>query len=138
MRMKRLGNSGLLVSEICLGAMTFSSGEGLFAAVAGRMSQSTADALVRDAIDRGVNIFETPNVYSAGVSETMLGQSFRNLGLPRDQFVVATKLLGRMGPGVNQLGLSRYHVFHALDASLKRLQLDHVDLYQIHGQDPLT
>jgi aryl-alcohol dehydrogenase-like predicted oxidoreductase len=137
MRMKKLGNSGLLVSEICLGAMTFGSGEGMWSAI-GKMDQSAADALVKDALDRGINFFDTANVYSAGRSEVMLGQAFRNLGVPRDQLVVATKVLGRTGPGVNQLGLSRYHIFHALDASLKRLQLDHVDLYQIHGLDPLT
>jgi aryl-alcohol dehydrogenase-like predicted oxidoreductase len=137
MRMKKLGNTGLLVSELCLGAMTFGSGEGMWSAIA-KMDQSAADALVKEAIDSGVNFFDTANVYSAGRSETMLGQAFRNLALPRDLFVVATKVLGRVGPGVNQLGLSRYHVLHALDASLKRLQLDHVDLYQIHGQDPLT
>jgi len=77
-------------------------------------------------------------VYSGGRSEEILGQSLRNLGIPRDQFVLATKVLGRAGPGVNQLGLSRYHIVAALDASLKRLQLDHVDLYQIHGTDPVT
>lgn len=137
MRMKKLGNTGLLVSEICLGAMTFGSGEGMWSAI-GRMDQSSADAIVKDAIDRGVNFFDTANVYSAGRSEVMLGQAFRDLALPRDQFVVATKVLGRTGSGVNQLGLSRYHILHAIDASLQRLQLDHVDLYQIHGQDPLT
>ncbi len=137
MRMKKLGNTGLVVSEICLGAMTFSSGEGIWASIA-KMDQSSADELVRDAIERGVNFFDTADVYSAGGSETMLGQSFRTLGLARDQFVLATKLLGRTGPGANQSGLSRYHVFAALDASLKRLQLDHIDLYQIHGHDPLT
>jgi aryl-alcohol dehydrogenase-like predicted oxidoreductase len=137
MRMKKLGNTGLLVSELCLGAMTFASGEGMWSAI-GKMDQSGADALVKAAIDRGINFFDTANVYSAGRSEIMLGQAFRNLGLARDQFVVATKVLGATGAGVNQLGLSRYHIFHALDASLKRLQLDHVDLYQIHGVDPLT
>jgi aryl-alcohol dehydrogenase-like predicted oxidoreductase len=137
MRMKKLGNTGLLVSELCLGAMTFASGEGMWSAI-GKMDQTGADALVKTAIDRGINFFDTANVYSAGRSESMLGQAFRNLGLARDQFVVATKVLGATGPGVNQLGLSRYHIFHAIDASLKRLQLDHVDLYQIHGVDPLT
>ena len=137
MRMKKLGNTGLLVSELCLGAMTFASGEGMWSAI-GKMDQAGADALVKTAIDGGVNFFDTANVYSAGRSESLLGQAFRNLGLARDQFVLATKVLGATGTGVNQLGLSRYHIFHALDASLKRLQLDHVDLYQIHGVDPLT
>ncbi len=137
MRMRKLGDTGLLVSEICLGAMTFESGEGMWSAI-GKMDQPTVDGLVKDAIERGVNFFDTANVYSAGRSESLLGQAFRNLGLARDQFVVATKVLGRMGPGVNQLGLSRYHILQSIDASLARLQLDHIDLYQIHGQDPLT
>jgi aryl-alcohol dehydrogenase-like predicted oxidoreductase len=137
MRMKKFGNTGLVVSEICLGAMTFGGSEGIWAQIAS-LGQATADELVRTAIDGGVNFFDTANVYSAGRSEEILGQSLRNLGIPRDQFVLATKVLGRAGPGVNQLGLSRYHIMAALDASLKRLQLDHVDLYQIHGTDPLT
>ena len=137
MRMKKLGNTGLVVSELCLGAMTFGGGEGIWAAI-GKLDQAAADDLVKTALDRGVNFFDTANVYSAGASEVMLGRAFRNLSLARDQFVVATKVLGRVGPGVNQAGLSRYHIFHALDASLKRLQLDHIDLYQIHGQDLLT
>jgi aryl-alcohol dehydrogenase-like predicted oxidoreductase len=137
MRMKRLGDTGLLVSEICLGAMTFASGEGMWSAI-GKMDQPAADALVKDALERGVNFFDTADVYSAGRSEALLGRAFKNLGLARDQFVLATKVLGRTGPGFNQVGLSRYHILHALDASLERLQLDHVDLYQIHGEDPLT
>jgi len=137
MRMKKFGNTGLVVSEICLGAMTFGGSEGIWAQIAS-LGQATADELVKTALDGGVNFFDTANVYSAGRSEEILGQSLRNLGVARDQFVLATKVLGRAGPGVNQLGLSRYHIMAALDASLKRLQLDHVDLYQIHGTDPLT
>jgi len=137
MRMKKFGNTGLVVSEICLGAMTFGGSDGIWAQIAS-VGQATADELVKTALDGGVNFFDTANVYSAGRSEEILGQSLRNLGVPRDQFVLATKVLGRAGPGVNQLGLSRYHIMAALEASLKRLQLDHVDLYQIHGTDPLT
>jgi aryl-alcohol dehydrogenase-like predicted oxidoreductase len=137
MRMKKFGNTGLVVSEICLGAMTFGSGDGIWAQIAS-VGQAAADDLVKAAIDGGVNFFDTANVYSGGRSEEILGQSLRNLGIPRDQFVMATKVLGRAGPGANQLGLSRYHIMAALDASLKRLQLEHVDLYQIHGTDPLT
>jgi aryl-alcohol dehydrogenase-like predicted oxidoreductase len=137
MRMKKFGNTGLVVSELCLGAMTFGGSEGIWAQIAS-VGQANADELVKTAIDGGVNFFDTANVYSAGRSEEILGQSLRNLGIPRDQFVLATKVLGRAGPGVNQLGLSRYHIVAALDASLKRLQLDHVDLYQIHGTDPVT
>ena len=137
MRMKKFGNTGLVVSELCLGAMTFGGGAGIWAQIA-NVEQAAADELVKTALAGGVNFFDTANVYSGGRSEEILGQSLRNLGIPRDQFVLATKVLGRAGPGVNQLGLSRYHIMAALDASLKRLQLDHVDLYQIHGTDPLT
>jgi len=137
MRMNRFGNTGLIVSEICLGTMTFSDGEGRWSAV-GRLEQSAVDDLVKTAFGRGVNFFDTANVYSNGLSESMTGRAIRNLGLGRDQLVLATKVLGRMGPGVNQAGLSRAHILAAVDASLKRLQLDHIDLYQIHGRDPLT
>jgi aryl-alcohol dehydrogenase-like predicted oxidoreductase len=138
MRMKKLGGTGLVVSEICLGTMTFSSGgEGFWAAI-GNTDQATATGIVKSAFDQGVNFIDTADVYSSGIAETMTGTALRALGLPRDQFVLATKVLGRMGPGVNQSGLSRAHVLHSVDASLKRLQLDYIDLYQIHGRDPLT
>lgn len=137
MRMKKLGNTGLVVSELCMGTMTFGSGEGMWAAI-GKMDQGTVDHIVKTALDAGVNFFDTADVYSNGQAESMTGQAFRNLGVPRDQFVLATKVLGRTGPGANQMGLSRVHILHAVDASLKRLQLDHIDLYQIHGYDPLT
>jgi aryl-alcohol dehydrogenase-like predicted oxidoreductase len=137
MRMKKLGNTGLVVSEICLGTMTFSTGEGFWGSI-GNTDQAGATDIVKTALDRGVNFIDTADVYSAGMAETMTGQALKTLGLPRDQFVLATKVLGRMGPGVNQSGLSRVHIQQAVDASLKRLQLDHIDLYQIHGRDPLT
>ena len=137
MHMKKLGNTGLVVSEVCLGTMTFSAGEGRWAAV-GRMEQATVDDVVKTSFERGINFLDTANVYSEGRSEIMTGIALRNLGLPRDQVVVATKVLGRMGAGPNEAGLSRAHILSAVDASLKRLQLDHIDLYQIHGRDPLT
>jgi aryl-alcohol dehydrogenase-like predicted oxidoreductase len=137
MRMRTLGNTGLIVSELCLGTMTFGGGEGVWAAI-GNMQQAEVDALVRAAVERGLNFFDTADVYSAGRSEIATGQAFRNLQLPRDQVVLATKVYGRMGTGVNQSGLSRVHVLQAVDASLQRLQLDYVDLYQIHGYDPVT
>ncbi len=137
MRMKKLGNTGLVVSEVCLGTMTFSDGEGRWAAV-GRMDQASVDDVVKTSIERGVNFLDTANVYSAGLSETMTGIALRNLGVARDQYVLATKVLGRMGSGPNEAGLSRAHILSAVDASLKRLQLDYIDLYQIHGRDPLT
>ncbi|HEY4873350.1 MAG TPA: aldo/keto reductase [Steroidobacteraceae bacterium] len=135
--MKKLGNSGLVVSEICLGTMTFSTGEGFWGSI-GNTDQAGATDIVKTALDHGVNFIDTADVYSDGVAETMTGQALQTLGLARDQFVLATKVLGRMGPGANQSGLSRVHILHSVDASLKRLQLDYIDLYQIHGRDPLT
>jgi aryl-alcohol dehydrogenase-like predicted oxidoreductase len=137
MRMKKLGDTGIIVSEICLGTMTFSDGEGSWGPI-GNTDQATATGIVKSAVDHGVNFIDTADVYSNGVAETMTGEALKHLGLPRDQFVLATKVLGRMGPGVNQWGLSRAHILHAVDASLARLQLDYIDLYQIHGRDPLT
>jgi aryl-alcohol dehydrogenase-like predicted oxidoreductase len=137
MRMKKLGATGLVVSEICLGTMTFSTGEGFWGPI-GNTDQASATGIVKSALARGVNFIDTADVYSAGIAETMTGQALKTLGLPRDQFVVATKVLGRMGPGANQSGLSRAHILHSVDASLKRLQLDYIDLYQTHGRDPLT
>lgn len=136
MRMKKFGRTGLVVSELCLGTMTF-GGDG-FWKVVGEQDQGEADALVKAAVDGGINFFDTANVYSNGQSEAILGQAIDNLGLQRDQIVVATKLHGRMGPGANESGQSRGHILSAIDKSLKRLKLDYVDLYQTHGYDPLT
>ena len=137
MRNKPLGRTGLFVSELCLGTMTFGNSGGIFAQI-GQLQQNEVDGIVRGAIDSGINFIDTADVYHSGQSEIMTGQALRNLGIPRDQFVLATKVLGRMGPGPNQTGLSRAHILSGVDASLKRLQLDHIDLYQIHGSDPHT
>ena len=137
MRMKKLGNTGLVVSEICLGTMTFGDAEGIWAAV-GRLGQEAVNGIIRTAVDKGVNFLDTADVYHGGRSETLTGQALKTLGIPRDQIVVATKVHGRMGSGPNQAGLSRAHILHAVDQSLKRLQVDYIDLYQIHGRDPLT
>ena len=138
MRMKKLGNTGLIVSEICLGTMTFGGeSQGIWAAI-GQLNQDAVTAIVRTALERGVNFLDTADVYHGGRSETLTGQALKTLGVARDSIVVATKVLGRMGPGPNQTGLSRAHILHAVDASLKRLQLDYIDLYQIHGRDPVT
>jgi aryl-alcohol dehydrogenase-like predicted oxidoreductase len=137
MRLKKLGNTGLLVSEICLGTMTFGSGEGIWRAI-GRLEQPAVDDILSTAFDQGVNFVDTADVYHNGRSEVMTGQALKNLGIARDQFVLATKVLQRTGPGPNQSGLSRAHILHAVDESLKRLQLDYIDLYQIHGFDALT
>jgi aryl-alcohol dehydrogenase-like predicted oxidoreductase len=137
MRMNRLGQTGLYVSELCLGTMTFGGGDGIWGKI-GDLQQADADALVRTAIDAGINFIDTADVYSDGASEQITGQAIRNLGLPRDEIVVATKAYGPTGEGPNSRGSSRYHLIDACKASLKRLQLDHIDLYQLHGFDPAT
>jgi len=137
MRYRLLGRTGLYVSELCLGTMTF-GGQG-FWKVMGALDQDAATALVKQAFDAGVNFIDTANVYSLGESETLTGNAIKCLGLPRDELVVATKATGIMSEtAVNARGQSRYHLMNELDASLKRLQLDHIDLYQLHGYDPLT
>jgi aryl-alcohol dehydrogenase-like predicted oxidoreductase len=137
MQYKTLGNTGLLVSTICFGTMTFSGGSGFWRRI-GAVGQQEADELVKASIDAGVNFFDTADVYSDGESETTLGQSLKNLGVPRSQVVIATKAYGRTGPGYNDVGASRGHIMDAIDASLRRLGMDHVDLYQIHATDPVT
>lgn len=137
MRYNLLGRTGLYVSELCLGTMTF-GGVGENWSKIGQLQQKDADALVRTALEAGINFFDTANVYSEGQSEVITGQALRNLGVRRDEAVVATKFLGPMGQGPNSRGGSRYHIMEQVKASLKRLQLDHVDLYQIHGFDPVT
>src|SRR6476619_7449520 len=137
MQYKTLGNTGLLVSRLCLGTMTFGGGEGL-SRVIGGVDQKGADELVKASIDGGINFFDTADVYSEGESETTLGQSFKNLNIARKDVVIATKVYNRMGPGRNDVGASRGHIMDAVEASLKRLQTDHIDLYQIHADDSVT
>ena len=136
MRYNNFGNTGLFVSELCLGTMTF-GGEGMWTAIAD-VDQQGATALVKAALDAGVNFIDTANVYSNGLSEQMTGRALADLGVKRSDVIVATKALGPMGEGVNDRGASRVHLLHQIDASLERLGLDHVDLYQIHGWDPAT
>ena len=137
MRFNQLGRSGLIVSELCLGTMTFGGQDGMWGRI-GQLQQDEADGLVKAALDAGINFFDTANVYSEGRSETILGQSLRNLGVRREEVVIATKVLGRMHDGPNGAGASRGHILDQVKASLQRLQLDHVDLYQIHGFDETT
>ena len=137
MKYKTLGNTGLLVSQLCLGTMTFSDGSGVYRHI-GDVDQAGADELVKASIDAGINFFDTADVYSAGASESTLGQSFKNLGIPRNGIVLATKVYSRMGQGRNDVGASRGHIMDAVEASLRRLQTDHIDLYQIHATDTLT
>jgi len=138
MRYNRLGNTGLFVSELCLGTMTFGGGhEGIYGVI-GNVQQGEADAQLRAAIDAGINFIDTANSYAGGRSEEITGQAIRNLGLGRDDFVLATKVFSEMGPGVNSAGASRFHIMESVKESLRRLQLGHIDLYQIHGLDPAT
>jgi len=134
---KTLGNTGLLVSQLCLGTMTFGGGKGVYEHI-GNVDQAGADELVKASIDAGINFFDTADVYSGGESEATLGQALKNLGIARKDVVLATKVYSRMGPGRNDVGASRGHIMDAVEASLKRLQTDHIDLYQIHATDTVT
>jgi len=137
MRYRLLGRTGLYVSELCLGTMTF--GNQGFWKVMGGLEQDAVTTLIKQAVELGVNFIDTANVYSLGDAETLTGQAIKTLGLARDEIVVATKATGVMNESsVNGRGQSRYHLMAQVDASLKRLQLDHIDLYQLHGFDPLT
>ena len=137
MRYRTLGNTGLLVSELCLGAMTFGGGRGIWAAIA-NVDQNAADGLVRRAFDRGVNFVDTADVYSEGLAEEITGRALVNSGRKRTDVVLATKALGQVGPGPNDRGASRGHIMDAVRASLRRLGTDYIDLYQIHGVDSIT
>lgn len=138
MRYKKLGNTGLFVSELCLGTMTFGGQEDMWGKI-GQLQQAQAEELVGRALDAGINFIDTADVYSGGRSEEITGQALKNLKVPRENVVVATKVFGETGTaGVNSRGSSRFHIIQSVKASLKRLQLDHIDLYQLHGFDPAT
>ncbi|MBP1676844.1 MAG: aldo/keto reductase [Bacteroidetes bacterium] len=136
MKYKLLGNTGLKVSELCLGTMTF-GGKGMWTAI-GTLPQESVNELVKQSVDAGINFIDTANVYSEGLSEKMTGQAIRDLGLNRDDLVIATKVAGMMGTGPNQAGLTRKHILQQADESLQRLGTEYVDLYQIHAFDPIT
>ena len=136
MRYRLLGRTGLFVSEICLGTMTY-GGKGRWAPI-GRLGVPEAQAQIKSAFDAGVNFIDTANVYSEGDSERIVGEALANLKLPREDLVVATKVRVRMGSGPNRVGLTRAHIMNEADASLRRLALDHIDLYQIHGVDQVA
>ena len=137
MKYNRLGNTGLYVSEICLGTMTF-SGENYFGGVIGTLNQKEATALIARSLEARVNFIDTANVYSFGESEKMTGAALKELGVKRSDVVLATKVYGRMGPGPNDMGGSRGHIMDSVRQSLDRLQTDHIDLYQIHHSDTVT
>lgn len=137
MQYRPLGNTGLFVSRLCLGTMTF-GGEGELWSKIGDLQQGDAERLIARALEAGINFIDTADVYSEGLSERITGQALKNLKVPRDEVVVATKVFGETGRGVNARGLSRYHIMEGVKASLTRLQLEHIDLYQVHGFDPAT
>jgi aryl-alcohol dehydrogenase-like predicted oxidoreductase len=139
MKYNQLGRTGLFVSEICLGAMTFGgdSDAGIWKAI-GALPQADVDAVIGRALAAGVNFIDTADVYSFGQSERRVGQALKNLGVARKDVVIATKVFGEMGPGPNDKGASRGHIMDSVHGSLERLQVDHIDLYQIHGNDTVT
>jgi len=135
MRYNRLGPTGLFVSELCLGTMTFG---GKDKGIIGVLEQKEAEALVARAIEGGINFIDTADIYAQGASEEITGRALKNLKIPRDEVILATKVFGRMGTGPNARGASRVHILDSAKASLKRLGLEHIDLYQIHGFDAAT
>ena len=137
MRYRLLGQTGLYVSELCLGTMTYGGNAGIWETI-GNLQQDAVNEQVKFAVEAGINFIDTANVYATGKSELLLGESLKKLGLKRDQLIVATKATGSMDDSPNGRGQSRHHLFNQVDASLKRLQLDYIDLYQLHGFDPLT
>jgi len=137
MRYNRLGKTGLFVSELCLGTMTFGGGAGIWGKI-GNLQQQEAELLIARSLEAGINFIDTADVYASGVSETITGQALKNLKVKREEVVIATKVFGETGAGPNGRGASRAHILDGVKASLKRLQLDYIDLYQIHGFDPAT
>jgi len=138
MRYNILGNSGLYVSELCLGTMTFGGQNGGIWENIGKLQIDDVSKIVKTAFDSGINFFDTANVYSFGQSEQLLGEAIHQLGLPRHEIVVATKATSPMSGDPNDSGHSRFHIMNQIEASLKRLKLDHIDLYQLHGVDRFT
>ena len=134
MKYRLLADTGVFVSELCLGAMTFGGKGGMWETIGG-LPQAEVDTLVGRALDGGINFIDTADVYSTGESETMTGKALKG---HRQDVILATKVRGRMGPGANDVGLSRLHIMQSVEASLKRLGTDYIDLYQIHRSDNLT
>jgi aryl-alcohol dehydrogenase-like predicted oxidoreductase len=136
MKYNQLGNTGMFVSEICLGTMTF-GGAGYFKVV-GEVNQKDATGIVSKSLEAGVNFLDTADVYSVGLSEKITGQALKDIGVKRSDVIIATKCYGRMGKGANDIGASRGHIMDSVAQSLERLGTDHIDLYQIHAQDNVT
>jgi aryl-alcohol dehydrogenase-like predicted oxidoreductase len=134
MKYRQLADTGVFVSELCLGAMTFGGRGGMWEVIAG-LDQAGVDSIVHRSLDAGINFIDTANVYALGESETLVGKSIAGR---RHEVVLATKVRGRMGKGANEVGLSRLHIIQAVEASLERLGTDYIDLYQIHRYDSVT
>jgi aryl-alcohol dehydrogenase-like predicted oxidoreductase len=137
MRYRQLGNTGMFVSEICLGTMTF-GGEGAFFEHVGKLGQKDVTGIIARALEAGVNFIDTADMYSFGLSETLLGQALKDIGVKRSEVVIATKVFVRMSDSPNDVGASRGHIMDSVEKSLERLRTDHIDLYQIHAQDLST
>jgi aryl-alcohol dehydrogenase-like predicted oxidoreductase len=135
MRYAELGKTGVYVSRICLGSMTFGGADNVAGNAIGRLAGKEVDAIVGEALDAGINFVDTADVYSMGGSETVLGDV---LSQRREKVFLATKAHSRTGAAANDVGQSRYHLMKSLEASLKRLKTDHIDLYQVHNFDPVT
>ena len=129
-----LGSTGLKVSRLCLGTMSYGSSRWR----SWVLDEEESFTFIKRALDLGINFFDTADVYSLGLSEAVLGRALKKLGIARERFVVATKVFNPMGEDPNQRGLSRKHIRHAIDESLRRLGVDYIDLYQIHRFDPET
>ena len=138
MRYNQLGRTGLFVSEICLGAMTFGEGDPSFWGAIAGLGQGAAADIVERSLAAGVNFIDTADVYCVGQSERLLGQALKDLGVRRQDVVLATKVHGAMSTAPNDRGCSRGHIMDSVSQSLDRLQTDHIDLYQIHGPDTVT
>jgi len=136
MKYNTLGKTGVLVSELCLGAMTF-GGKGYWEAI-GKLPEDEVTGLVKTALENGINFIDTANAYSEGLSEILLGKALKTLGVQHSSVFIATKLRIRMGAGANQVGLSRLHISDSVNDSLKRMDIGHIDLLYIHGVDPIT
>jgi aryl-alcohol dehydrogenase-like predicted oxidoreductase len=137
MRNRPLGRTGLFVSEFCLGSMSFGSGPGIWGKMAG-LDAAASERLIGHALDAGINFIDTADVYSGGDSERIVGAALKNLGVRREDVVIASKFSGETGAGPNARGASRSHILNAVRHSLDRLGTSHIDLYQIHGFDPAT
>jgi aryl-alcohol dehydrogenase-like predicted oxidoreductase len=137
MEYRTLGRSGLRISRLSLGAMTFGAGSGIWGEIAG-LDRAQAARLVAVAAEQGINFIDTADAYSQGKSEEVVGQVLSDLGLDETRMLVATKVRLRTGPGPNEVGLGRSHIIRSVERSLKRIRRDHIDLFQLHDRDALV